>query len=357
MTDLRRSLLAAGLALGVVACSSTSPTPTLNPSGSNPPASSGLPSQKPGKTQRPGATGNGGGATPVPGTPAPTPTPTVPGTPIAGLDQLTGSDGRFTMLVLGSDARGHLSGERTDTIMIVTIDPASGKVAMVSLPRDMENVPIAPGLVYGPKVTGLFQDYKLSHGANRSQQFEDMVKAMEYAFGIEIDRYALAHFTSITHLIDAIGGIDVTLAHKFVDTSGPTSHIVKGGLRLKAGVNHLDGIHVLAFCRSRDTTSDYDRARRQQVTISVTIQKVLSTGIDAVPAFAQTVLGDNGIETNLQLSDAVTLYALAQQGRLTNFKSVVLGPSTYASGGGPPTYATFMKVDVVRALFARIFGH
>jgi LCP family protein required for cell wall assembly len=355
MTDLRRSLLAAGLALAVVACSSTSPTPTTLPSGAHPLATGG-PTQKPGKTPRPGATG-GGGPTSAPGTPGATQTAVVPGTPIAGLDQLTGSDGRFTMLILGSDARGHLSGERTDTIMIVTIDPATGKVAMISLPRDTENVPIAPGLVYGPKVTGLFQDYKLSHGANRSQQFRDMVKALEYAFGIEIDRYALAHFTSVTHLIDAIGGIDVTLAKKFVDTSGPTSHIVKGGLRLKAGVNHLDGIHTLAFCRSRHTTSDYDRSRRQQVTIAVTIQKVLGMGIDGMPALAQTVLGDSGIETNLQLSDAVTLYALAQQGRLANFKSVVLGPSQYASGGGPPTYATFMNATAVRALFSRLFGH
>lgn len=355
MTDLRRGLLAAALALAVVACSSAAPT--QSPSGSQPVASGSLLTQKPGKSQRPRATGNGGGPTTVPATPGATPTAVVPGTPIAGLDQLTGSDARFTMLVLGSDARGHLSGERTDTIMIVTIDPANGKVSMISLPRDMENVPIAPGMVYGPKVTGLFQDYKLSHGANRAQQFEDIVKAMEYAFGIEIDRYALAHFTSVTHLIDAIGGIDVTLARKFVDTSGPTSHIVKGGLRLKAGVNHLDGIHTLAFCRSRHTTSDYDRARRQQLTISVTIQKVLGMGIDGIPALAQTVLGDSGIETNLQLSDGVTLYALAEQGHSSNFKSVVLGPTRYASGGGPPTYATFMNVTVVRALFSRIFGH
>ncbi len=353
MTDLRRRLLAAGLALMVVACSSSAP----NPSGSQPLASGSQPSQRPGKTQRPGSTG-GGQPSSVPAVPGATPAAATPGTPIPGIDQLTGSDGRFTLLVLGSDARGHLSGERTDTIMIVTIDPATGKVWMVSLPRDTENVPIAPGVVYGPKVTGLFQDFKLSHGANRAQQFQDMVKAMEYAFGIQIDRYALAHFTSVTHLIDAIGGIDVTLAKKFVDTSKPTSHIVAGGLRLKAGVNHLDGIHALAFCRSRETTSDYDRARRQQVTISVTIQKVLAMGIVAIPALAQTVLGDTGIETNLHASDAVTLDALAKQANLSNFKSVVLEPGQYSSGGTPPTYATFMKVTAVRALFSKIFsGH
>lgn len=350
MTDMRRGLLSAGLALAVVACSSSTPTPSIHAPASQPPAS-GRSSPRPGSTP---VNGGGGGPTASPGIPSPT--AVAPATPIAGLDQLTGSDGRFTMLILGSDARGRLSGERTDTIMIVTVDPATGKVWMVSLPRDTEKVPIAPGLVYGPKVTGLFQDFKLSHGANRSQQFQDMVKAMQYAFGIQIDRYALAHFTSVVNLIDAIGGIDVTLAHRFVDTSKPTSHIVKGGLRLKAGVNHLDGIHTLAFCRSRDTTSDYDRARRQQVTISVTIQKVLGMGIAGIPVLAQTVLGDKGIETNLQLSDASALAALAQGARLSHFKSVVLGPSQYESGGGPPTYATFMNVAAVRALFSKIFS-
>ena len=88
----------------------------------------------------------------------------------------------------------------------------------------------------------------------------------------------------------------------------------------------------------------------------MTIQKVLGMGIDAIPALAQTVLGDSGIETNLQASDAVTLYALARQSRLSNFKSFVLEPSQYSSGGGPPTYATFMKVTAVRALFSRIFS-
>jgi LCP family protein required for cell wall assembly len=357
MTELRRSLATAGLALALVACSSSTPTPSIHPSGSQPVASGNQPSQRPGPTQGPGSTGfdgggdGGGGPTGDPGTPGTT--PTVPATPIPGLDQLTGSDGRFTMLVLGSDARAHLAGERTDTIMVVTVDPATAKVSMVSLPRDTENVPIGPGQVYGPKVTGLFQDFRLSHGDNRSKQFRDMVKAVEYAFGIEIDRYALAHFTSVVDLIDAIGGIDVTLKRPFID---PTSHVSKKGLRLKAGVNHLNGPLALAFSRSRHTTSDYDRARRQQLVISLAVQKVLSMGVDALPAFTHLAFTNNNIETDLHVDDIPALYALAQQAKLLRFKSVVLGPSQYESGGGPPTYATFMNVGAVRALFSRIFG-
>jgi LCP family protein required for cell wall assembly len=348
MTDLRRGLLCAGLALAVAACSSSTPTPSIHPSTSQGPAGS---TPDPASSGNGGGGGFGGGPTGVPATPGAT--PVRPGTPIPGLDQLTGSDGRFTMLILGSDARKHLSGERTDTIMVVTIDPTTGKVTMVSLPRDMENVPIGPGQVYGAKVTGLFQDFRLSHGDNRKAQFQDMVKAISYAFGIEIDRYALAHFTSVVRMINAIGGINVTLKRPFID---PTSHVTRKGLRLKKGVNHLDGGLTLAFARSRHTTSDYDRAARQQLVISLAIQKVLGMGIDALPALTQLAFTKKTIETDLQVGDIPVLYALAQQARLSRYKSVVLGPSLYASGGGPPSYATFLKVSTVRALFSRIFG-
>jgi LCP family protein required for cell wall assembly len=326
MNGSRRALVSVCFALLVAACSSNAtPVPSGGPGRTSPAG---------GPTLAPGAVATQGVAT--------------------GLDQLTGTDGRFTLLVLGSDARGKLSGERTDTIMVVTVDPTTGKVSMVSLPRDMEKVPIAPNLTYGAKVTGLFQYYKLVKGDNRAKQFGDMVKAMEFTFGIEIDRYALAHFTSVTNLIDHIGGIDVTLARKFVDTSKPTSHIVPGGLILKKGVNHLDGIHALGFMRSRETTSDYDRARRQQQVISVTIQKVLGMGADGLPALAQAVLSDSGIETNLQLADASALYGLAQHANLSAFKSFVLQPGKYGSGGGPPNYATFLNVPAVRALFKKL---
>jgi polyisoprenyl-teichoic acid--peptidoglycan teichoic acid transferase len=353
MTNFRRGLQSVGLAFVVAACSSSTPTPSIRPPGSPLPGD-GQPSQRPGSTQGAGSTaaggggfGGGGGPTGVP------PTPVAPNTPIAGLDQLTGSDGRFTMLILGSDARAHLAGERTDTIMVITIDPATGKVSMVSLPRDTERVPIGPGHVYGPKVTGLFQDFRLSRGDNREQQFRDMVKAIGFAFGIEIDRYALAHFNSVVRMINAIGGIDVKLKKPFVD---PTAHVGRKGLRLKAGVNHLNGNLALAFARSRHTTSDYDRARRQQLVISVAIQKVLGMGVGALPALTELAFANNTIETDLKVDDVPALYGLAQEARLSHFRSVVLGPSLYESGGGPPTYATFMNVGAVRALFSRIFG-
>jgi LCP family protein required for cell wall assembly len=252
------------------------------------------------------------------------------------------------MLLLGSDARPGLGGERTDTIMIASIDPATGKVAFISLPRDTADVPIGPGQTYSPKINGLFQQYRLNSGSRKSA-YQSLVKALEYAFGIEIDRYALAHFNGVISLIDQIGGIDVTLAQPFDD---PTSHITKNGLHLHAGKNHLNGHFALAFARSRHTTTDYDRSRRQQLIISVAVTKVLGMGIGELATLAPSAF--TAIETNLTLDDAPALFALAQEARLGNYKSVVLGPRTYATETAG--YTNHLKIDVVRALFKRIFA-
>lgn len=357
MTDLRHGLLAATLATIIAGCSLISGNvPTPAPTDDQTPSPSvSVVTPRPTKKPRPTPTvaPSADAATPKPTKkPRPTVTPTpaaTPMPPIEGLADLLGTDGRFTILLLGSDARANLGGERTDTIMVATIDPTNGKVAMVSLPRDTINVPIGPGNDYGPKVTGLFQDFRARTGS-RAGAYKKMVNALEYAFGIEIDAYALAGFQSVIHLIDAIGGITVYLDAPLVD---PHMHITKRGLVLKKGKNHLDGKRALAFARTRHSDSDYARARRQQIVIATAAQKVLSQGLGALPALA--TLAGTQIETDIPLSAAPALFELANRARLGNFKSVVLGPTTFSTEDRA-TYSNVLKIDVVRKLFRRVFA-
>jgi polyisoprenyl-teichoic acid--peptidoglycan teichoic acid transferase len=371
MIHRRPGLMATLLAVVIAACSSSTPTPSAGATRSIPPsatrtANGGGGTQGGPGTAAPGDTSNPGGGPTAPGdtpaassdggstaTPAPTPQPVA--TPIAGLDQLLGTDGRFTMLVLGSDARKGLGGERTDTIMVVTVNPQNGKVAMVSLPRDTARVPIAPGRAFGPKINGLFQAFQDGELArhSRKQAYQDVVDALQYTFGIEIDRYALAHFPSVVKVIDAMGGIDVKLSAPFND---PTSHVLTNGHRglfLKAGKNHLNGNRTLGFARSRHTSSDYDRARRQQLIITIALNKVLHMGVAALPALEQ--LGFAQVETNLKAGDLPALLALAQQARLTSYKSLVLGPRKFETEA--PGFINYLKLDVVRQAFSNIFSN
>lgn len=354
MSDRRLRLLGLPLAVLVVACSSSAPPPSATLTGSAGTSSPTGPDATPGRTPRASKSLKPGRSVQptLPPEPTPTPVPTPTLEPISGLEGLVGSDGRFTVLLLGSDARPGLSGERTDMIMVATIDPATGRLATVSLPRDMEGVPIGDGQTYHGKITGLFQDYEL-HGASRQEALRKTKDALAYAFGIEIDHYALIKFPGVVSLIDRIGGVDIQLKARFED---PTAHITtngRRGLHLRAGLIHMNGKLALAFARSRHTTTDFDRARRQQLIISATIQKVRDAGVDALPALADFAISQ--IETDLPLSAAPAVFALGQRADLSHRKGVVLEPSRYAANGSV-LYSFFMKVDAVRALFDRIFA-
>ncbi|MFO7533505.1 MAG: LCP family protein, partial [Candidatus Limnocylindrales bacterium] len=174
---------------------------------------------------------------------ASTPEPTPPPLQVANL---LGQDGRLTVLILGSDLRKGIPGERTDAIIVATIDPASGEVAMVSLPRDTVNVPIAPGKVYSGRINALLGDYQRSSG-KKKVALNKLRETLGYAFDIEIDYYAMVDFSGLVRLVDSIGGVRITLADPFID---PTMHLSSKGLRLKAGTQLLSGKEALAYTRS-----------------------------------------------------------------------------------------------------------
>src|SRR3954454_11634102 len=117
--------------------------------------------------------------------PEPTPTPAPP-----GADPLLGTDGRLTVLLLGSDYRPAHPGNRTDAIMVVSVDPVSGKAAGFSIPRDTGNFPLPGGGVYKGKINALYQELesRTGHGGVA------LSKAMAKAFGIEIDGYIFIGF-------------------------------------------------------------------------------------------------------------------------------------------------------------------
>jgi LCP family protein required for cell wall assembly len=341
VTRLGRGLVGAALILLVVACSGLVAgqlTPT--PDGTDVAAD---PTPRPRRTPRPPG-GPDATSTPTPRPPKPTPFPDIP-----GLGALTGSDGRLTVLILGSDARGHLAGERTDTIMLASINPGTGKVVMASLPRDTVRVPIADGVVYPDRINGLLAEFERRTG-RRGSALRRMKAALAYAFDTEIDYYVIIGFRGFERLIDAIGGVQVRLKRPLID---PTMHIGKRGLRLRAGTRRLDGRTALAFSRTRHSDSDYERARRQQQVIAAAASRVLTLGPERLPALV--ALAGRSLETDMPLGAAPVLLALAGRADLARPKSVVLAPLSFATPGRV-LYTIEMRVEAVRRMFDRAFG-
>ncbi len=283
-------------------------------------------------------------AKPTP-TPEPTPEPTQP--PLR-VEDLLGSDGRLTVLILGSDAREGVIGERTDAIIMATIDPSSGKVAMVSLPRDTVNVPIAPGVAYRDRINSLLWDFERQTG-KKKKALAKAKKALAYAFGTEIDYYALVGFSGLVRLVNRIGGIDVELEERLVD---PTMHLGKNGLKLRAGRRHLDGMTTLAFSRSRHSDSDYDRSRRQHQVLAASAEKVRKRGLDPLAGLVE--VARKKIATDMPWRAVPALMELAAKADLEKVKSVVLEPGRFARQL-PGTYTITPRVAEVQQWFDRHF--
>ena len=248
-----------------------------------------------------------------------------------GADPLLGTDGRLTVLLLGSDYRPSHPGNRTDAIMIVSIDPTTGKSAAFSVPRDISDFPLPKSGTYGAKVTGLYQHLVSTTGDGP----QAMKQAVGRAFGLEIDRYVLIGFSGVTRLVAAVGGVDVTLAAPYYDPF----YWVNGhhqGWGLPAGKSHLNAADALIFARSRKGDSDFSRAKRQQQLVMAAVAKVRTRGVTDLPALIS--IARDTVRTDLPLARMNDLFDLFSTVDLGAAKHVVFGPKRFAVRAGGTDY-------------------
>ena len=178
-----------------------------------------------------------------------------------------GPNDRVNVLVLGVDSAAGRTATLTDTMMVISLDPVGRTASMVSLPRDIVGVPLGNGDTFGPKLNSLMA-YADTHpdvfpnGGLRT--LEDAIGAL---LGIDIHYYARMEFTGFIEMVDAVGGVDVTVAKGFEDPGYDGYGQADGrGWSITEGDHHLDGPDALAYARSRKAAgeSDFTRAGRQQ---------------------------------------------------------------------------------------------
>lgn len=182
--------------------------------------------------------------------------------PVAG----PGPEERLNMLVIGVDAVPGRTATLTDTMMVISFDPVGKTASMVSLPRDLVNIPLGDGNDYGPKLNSL-----MSYADRHPDEFPaGGVRTLENAvgalLGIPIHYYARMEFKGFIAMVDAVGGVEVTVAKGFEDPGYDGYGQAGRGWSITAGQHHLDGADALAYARSRKAAgeSDFTRAGRQQ---------------------------------------------------------------------------------------------
>lgn len=209
------------------------------------------------------------------------------------------------ILVLGSDRRpGEGWATRSDAVIVVRLEPARQRVALLSLPRDLI-VPI-PG--YGQARINAATVYGESNlaaggGAELARQ------TVSQYLGLPIHHVLRLDFNAFTAAVDAIGGIDVYVEQELYDSQYPTMDYGYMEVYFAPGMQHMDGARALIYSRIRHMDSGYARNRRQQQVILAIIDKVQQENIlNQVELISDlTAALRNDIQTDMSLEQMLGL--------------------------------------------------
>jgi LCP family protein required for cell wall assembly len=227
---------------------------------------------------------------------------------------------------------------RTDTMMLLSIDPENEKASILSIPRDL--YVLIPGrgrdrvntaFVYG------------SSGNNPAGGALLAMQTVEYNLGVPVDHYVLVDFSAVIRGVDAIGGIDVYVPTDIYDPTFPDMNYGYDPLYIPAGQHHLDGLTALKYARTRHQDSDFYRAQRQQQVVLAVRDKVLQLGLADLLRQAPILyqqLGE-GIRTDLSLQDLLGIVKAAANVPDESIRNEVLNQN-YVSGYLTPAGASVL---------------
>jgi polyisoprenyl-teichoic acid--peptidoglycan teichoic acid transferase len=187
---------------------------------------------------------------------------------------------RVNVLLLGVDATDERTATLTDTMIVASLDPVGHTVSMASVPRDLVNVPLGTGDVFGPKLNSL-----MSYAERHPDEFpKGGVRTLQDAIGamleIDIQYYARVDFAGFVAMVDAVGGVDVNVKKKVRAPRYDGFGLETTGFVVRKGKHHFSGAEALAFARIRRGAgeSDFTRAERQQQILLALRDRVTGSG-------------------------------------------------------------------------------
>ena len=315
------------------------------------------------------------GATPSP-TPLVTPTPQPTPTPSQGPEW--DGQGLLNILLIGADSgRAGYSGFLTDTMIVVSIDPVTKKVAFISLPRDTQNIPLpkawaaanAYGGSYPYKINTLYtiarSQPSLFPGTDKNRGFEALMGTLGNLYDLKIDYYVQVDLSSFRDIIDQLGGIVIDVQNPVYDAKYPADD-GRGNLKLyiPPGIQYMNGQQALAYARARHATSDFDRSARQQRVVT-SIREQLDLSSLLAPGVIDNLLGivKKDIHTNIPASILPKLVQLGQEVDINKRISLVLTPPQFSRTcylAPPPCpqnslYQLIANVPAIQKAVANVF--
>ncbi|MBK8029027.1 MAG: LCP family protein [Chloroflexi bacterium] len=266
---------------------------------------------------------------------------------------------RFNILLMGIDQRrGETGTFRTDTMMIVSVDPVRKTVGMLSIPRDLwVQIPgYQPSRINTANDIGDRDGYPGGGPALAARTVTENL-------GIDVDKYIRVNFDVFTTVVDLVApsGVEVCPTQAIDDPTYPDAGYGFIHVTFPAGCQTLDATRLLQYARTRHTqNSDFDRAARQQEVIKSLRDTVMSAGgianlIVHVPEL-WTELSDSYV-TNLSQEELFALASLAQDIPRENIRSAVINqfyttPQTNPNGD----QVLILNYSAFRGLLQEVFG-
>lgn len=235
--------------------------------------------------------------------------------------QLPGEEkDRINLLLLGMGGEGHDGAYLTDTIMLLSLKPSTGQVAMVSLPRDLTAPINGSGWRKINSINAYAEmDEKGSGGAVTTEALGKLLQ-------IPIDYYIRVDFNGFVKVIDELGGVEINVENLLDDYSYPISgqednpnyYARFEHLHIKPGLQKMSGELALKYARSRHAAglegSDFARARRQQLLLEAVKAKLLSRQTLLNPITVGKLINqfNKNVSTNLSIWEMLRLWELSK---------------------------------------------
>lgn len=222
----------------------------------------------------------------------------------------------ISILLLGVDTGdlGRTERGRSDTLMVVTVNPSTKKSTMTSIPRDTYTEIVGYGTM--DKI-----NHAYAFGGNAMA-----INSVQNLLDIPIDYYVTVNMAGIQEIVNAVGGIDVV---------SPLTFSQEGYTFYQGEVTHLDGTAALAFARMRyeDPEGDTGRQARQRLIIEGVVDKVVSS---STLLNYQDILGSlsNNVQTNFQMKDYLALQTNSYLAAARNIQSEQIASSGGIAGDG-----------------------
>ena len=248
--------------------------------------------------------------------------------------------GRLNILFLGSDAGVGRTGVRTDTMILASIDPESGDMALIGIPRNFARVPLPETVdiwscdCFPPILNELYQ-----YGEDHPDRFPgpatpgaNAIKgAVSELTGLPVHFYALVALEGFVDVVDVIGGVTITVTERVYDPRYPSEGGGTEVVDIQPGTYDFDGHEALAFARTRYNSDDYSRMGRQRCVIEAVVEQADPFSLlRSFPALADVT--KSSVETDIPLDAVPDLLDLVGVVDTDDAISLRLVPPTYVDG-------------------------